>query len=177
MQARSIILLALTAVALVLLVSLAVASRGDRAAEIDQQALARAQALHQQRQVRAPAAASSPRREWRRPSRSPSPQRAPRRVPEPAAEVEEAAPEVALSLEDRMDEANALYDRADYIGAKEAALVILEEQPDNVRMLRIAVSVACMMGSVDEAHDYYGRLPERDQRQMARRCKKYGVEF
>lgn len=180
-QARSIILWALSGVASVLLVGLAVAARGGAEVEIDDQALAEARAAHQRRQARVPAAPAAPRSDWRPPRSSSRRQPPPRRVAPAAATAPDeprlSAREVAESLDDRMDGANALYDRGDYIGAKEAALVILEEHPENIRMLRIAVSVACMMGEVDEAQGYYDRLPARDQRQMARRCKKYGVEF
>jgi len=76
-----------------------------------------------------------------------------------------------------MDEANQRYDRGDYEGAVEAAEALLKTQPSNVRMLRILVSANCILGNPDDATAAYGRLPGRDQRQMQKRCARYGIEF
>jgi len=89
----------------------------------------------------------------------------------------EDAEEDPATLPAKMTEASRLYDRGDYEGARVVADEVLAEQPDNVKMLRVAVSCACIMGEPDRARTYYDRLPERDQRQMARRCRRYGVEF
>jgi hypothetical protein len=77
----------------------------------------------------------------------------------------------------KMTEATRLYDRGDYEGAGAAAAEVLAQQPDNVKMLRVAVSSACIMGDQATARSYFGRLPPRDQRQMERRCGRYSVEF
>lgn len=74
-------------------------------------------------------------------------------------------------------ESNQAYDRGDYETALAVATEILDKQPDDVRTLRIATSSACIMGEAEKASVYYGRLPPRDQRQIARRCRRYGVEF
>lgn len=76
-----------------------------------------------------------------------------------------------------MADANKMYDRADYEGAREAAKAILEDEPENVRMLRIVVSTSCIMGEEKSAKESYSSLPKRDQMQMSRRCKRYGIEF
>jgi hypothetical protein len=76
-----------------------------------------------------------------------------------------------------MTEATRLYDRGDYLGAQTVAEQALERQPDNVKLLRVAVSASCIVGDPDKAATYYQRLPPRDQRQMARRCRRYGIEF
>lgn len=77
----------------------------------------------------------------------------------------------------QMDAANRAYDRADYEGALEMAREVLKDNPRNIRMLRVAVSSACIMARPDEAKESYALLPGRDQRQMSIRCKRYGVEF
>ncbi|MBL4633991.1 MAG: hypothetical protein JKY56_08965 [Kofleriaceae bacterium] len=80
-------------------------------------------------------------------------------------------------LRTEMADANKLYDQADYEGAREAALTILNGQSENVRMLRIVVSSSCIMGDEDIAVKYYQGLPKRDQAQMQRRCKRYDIAF
>jgi hypothetical protein len=85
--------------------------------------------------------------------------------------------EHAAVINEAMNEANRLYDRRDFMGAREAAIELLKDQPKNVRMNRIAVSASCILGDADIAEKYYDELPERDQRQMARRCKRYQIEF
>ena len=81
-------------------------------------------------------------------------------------------------LKGRMDSVNRLYDRADYEGAREAALEVLAEHPKQPRMLRVVVSSSCIMGDAEVATRYFGRLErERDRKQMARRCARYGIEL
>jgi hypothetical protein len=82
-----------------------------------------------------------------------------------------------FNLRSQMNDANRLYDKGQYEDARDAALEILEGNPKNVRMLRIVVSSSCIMGEPEPATKHYLELPRRDQRQMARRCKRYGVEF
>ena len=69
-----------------------------------------------------------------------------------------------------MDEANRLYDQREHDAAQEAALKVLERSPGNIRMLRIVVTTACMMGETDKAQRHWSELPERDREQMATRC-------
>jgi hypothetical protein len=87
----------------------------------------------------------------------------------------EDGPPAKLSLELRA--AVERYDRGDYEAAAEKALVVLAESPDNVRALRILVSSSCMTEQEARAREYYAKLPERDQAQIAKRCSKFGVEF
>lgn len=182
MQVRKIAIPTLAGLAGLLLVALVLEARGDRGVELDEHELAQARAAHQRAGAReSPATtAPSPRRRTARqtpaataPSRSREPAERSRPIvadsPEPAESGE--------SLEERMDAANKLYDRADYMGSRDAALAILAEHPDNVRMLRIVVSASCIVAEPDQAREFYAKLPARDQRQMARRCKRYGVEF
>lgn len=80
-------------------------------------------------------------------------------------------------LDKRMSETNRMYDRRDYEGAMAQAREILAEAPGNVRMLRVVVSSACIMGDEQVAREHYGKLPPRHQRQMDRRCSRYGMKF
>lgn len=81
-------------------------------------------------------------------------------------------------LREQMSGANKKYDRADYEGAREAALEVLEDHPNQVRMIRIVVSSSCIMGDHEVAEEYFDKLKrERDRDQMARRCGRYGVEL
>lgn len=195
MQVRNITIAALAALSALLLVGLVLKARSDRQIEIDDEALAAAKAAHQRRQARSAEPSYTP--NLRRPSRPERPTRPERTEPEPDRTASEPRPErlpmgrlrpapsepeveigdTPRSLAARMDAANSLYDRANYEAAQEAALVILDEQPRNVRMLRIVVSTACIMAEPGKAREYYDLLPDRDQRQMARRCARYGVEF
>jgi len=78
----------------------------------------------------------------------------------------------------KMKGANQLYDKADYEGAREAALEVLEDSPGQVRMLRIVVSSSCIMGDHDVAEEYFDKLKgNRDRDQISRRCGRYGVEL
>lgn len=81
----------------------------------------------------------------------------------------------SVDFDTRMQEANKLYDRRDYEGALGLAKELLQETPGNVRMLRVAVSSACMMGDEQTARAYHEQLPARHQLQMQRRCERYGV--
>ncbi len=101
----------------------------------------------------------------------------PAEPPAPADDVGEAAAEEAGSVAEKMVEANRLYDRGDYEGASREAEEILKQQPDNVKMLRIATSSACILGDAAAARAHFEKLPESDQEQIARRCRRYGVEF
>jgi hypothetical protein len=102
------------------------------------------------------------------------PERSPRlQAPEPEAEGSEEPATVAQN----MTEANRLYDRGDYEAAGQMAKDVLKAQPQNVKMLRIAASTACILGDASEARAHYEKLPPGDQEQIARRCRRYGVEF
>jgi hypothetical protein len=81
------------------------------------------------------------------------------------------------ALAGKMTEANRLYDRGDYEAAKQVAEEVLKEQPHNVKMLRIGASTACILGDASGARVHYDQLPDRDKQQIARRCRRYGVEF
>ena len=82
------------------------------------------------------------------------------------------------TLDTAMDETNGLYDKGDYEGALAAALDVLERDPDNVRMLRVAVSSGCILGENDVAARHYDQLTNRrDRKHMRVRCKRYGVDL
>ena len=74
--------------------------------------------------------------------------------------------------------ARKLYGKRRYEQAYELALKLLEEEPNNRRVLRVVIASACVMAKPEEAESYYERLKmPRDRTQMRRRCKAYGVEL
>lgn len=95
----------------------------------------------------------------------------------PMPELEEEVFSDKVALKNQMNQANRYYDKADYEGARDAALEVLANNPDNVRMLRIVVSSSCIMAEEEMAARYYETLPDRDKRQMANRCSRYGIEL
>jgi hypothetical protein len=96
---------------------------------------------------------------------------------EPRPIAADLATDPKLELSTAMDQANRYYDRQEHDAAQEAALRVLEKEPGNVRMLRIVVSTACMMGEPDKAQRYWTELPERDRTQMSSRCGRFGIAF
>jgi len=126
------------------------------------------------------------------PAAEPAPQPPPNEPP-PTAEVSSAplgaaaevgaeaglvpAPEEAGPLQGVIGEAIRLYDGGEYESARTQAIQALEQDPANQRMLRIVTSTSCILGDVDQARAHYERLTLVGQRQMARRCSRYGVEL
>lgn len=83
-----------------------------------------------------------------------------------------------LANDEVMAEANRAYDRQDYDEAIKIAQRVLASDPDNVRMLRVVVSSACVMGDFDVGNAAFARLPTFDQSQMNRRClDRTGMQF
>jgi hypothetical protein len=76
-----------------------------------------------------------------------------------------------------MAEANKAYDHGEFDDAKSIALKVLAKDPSNVRMLRIAVSSACIDGDSTEAQKHFLSLPNSDREQMKVRCARYGITF
>jgi hypothetical protein len=83
----------------------------------------------------------------------------------------------APDLDSIMDEAIKAYDRADHVKARELANLALAKQPDNVRMLRLLVSIACLEGDAGEAQKHAKQLPVRDLGQLKTRCERFGVKL
>lgn len=113
---------------------------------------------------------------------------APRPMPVPKSDVEPAPmlaqldgdiartkPELSADTSDRLLEANKLYDRGDYDGARQLAVKLLDDAPGNVRLLRVVVSSSCILGDGDTANQYAPRLPEPDRLQMIDRCAKFQI--
>lgn len=82
-----------------------------------------------------------------------------------------------LETSNAKDEANRQYDKQDFEGALATAVKILDREPGDVRMLRVAVSSACQLGDGEKAKQYYAQLPPHDQSQMARRCSRMNITF
>lgn len=97
---------------------------------------------------------------------------------EPSGPTEDAGPDAKpYRLDAIMDEANKAFDRMDFDEARTIAQRVLKQQPNNVRMLRILVSSACIEGDGPEAQKHYNLLPARDREQMKTRCMRYQVQF
>ncbi len=82
-----------------------------------------------------------------------------------------------LETSNAKDEANRQYDKQDFEGSLATAVKVLDREPGDVRMLRVAVSSACQLGDADKAKQYYAQLPPHDQSQMARRCSRMNITF
>lgn len=101
--------------------------------------------------------------------------RAPAAPAAPVAPVAPEGPAPDVDFEAALDEANKHYDHGDYESAYKQAVRNLDKDPTNVRMLRVAVSSACMMGDADAANRFQSALPHRDQMDMARRCERANI--
>jgi len=186
-RVQNLALLGLAGAVLAGLVALMLGVRSEPALDVDEGELERARTEHQ----RASASASTPPPAARPASAVTSAGsddggdedtfraiKDPPGIPQPTAVVKGVT--LSPGTEEfvaAMDDANKLYDRGDYMGAVEAAEALIEKQPNNVRMLRIAVSGNCILGNADQAASFFAKLPERDQDQMAARCSRYGVEL
>jgi hypothetical protein len=80
-------------------------------------------------------------------------------------------------LDSLMAEANKAYDRGDLDDARSQAEKIVATNPNNVRMLRIVVSVACLDGDQAAAQKAFDALPRPDKEQMKIRCARSGMTF
>ncbi len=189
MQARSIIL-GLAGLAVVVAFFLLIFdSQGPRSGQVDDAELDQALSEYQRSQKAGDSSSSQDQPRRNSTPRIPKTRARPRPSSEesndsstepytaPAPEVENEVFAEKVDMKTQMNEANRLYDKADYEGARDSALEILEASPHNVRMKRIVVSASCIMGDEDPAREHFGTLPTRDQRQMARRCKRYGIDF
>lgn len=195
MQVRNIIISASAAVLLGAMLVLLVKVQESPAGSVPETALAEARQRHERAQSRRapPAPASEPRSITPR-ERSPRPAKKPRTRaasedspprPRPSIRgrslsgvINQSPRDRAESLKERMDAVNSLYDHKDFEAALDAARVILEESPRNVRMLRVVVSSACIMGQPEVALDSYLLLPPAPhQRHMRKRCARYGVDL
>lgn len=123
-------------------------------------------------------APAAPRRETRIPQRSTkSSGGGGGDTPAPAVPDPVEARLANLDKDGVMSEANKAYDRGNFDEALLIAEKVLKDDPKNVRMLRIMVSSACIMGDSVEAQKHYLLLPQRDRDQMRTRCGRYGVSF
>ncbi len=184
MHVRNIILVALGGLVLLVFFKLAFDSHGNDAVVVEEAELTKALSEYERTEPKTaaqPIVSSSP----RKPART-----IPKEAPTVTSKTYVAAvddrsaeePEEEAEPKSRMDDANRLYDRADYEGARDAALAVLGgglggDAKNTARMKRIVVSSSCIMGDEALATEHFSGLPVRDQRQMARRCKRYGIEF
>jgi hypothetical protein len=108
---------------------------------------------------------------------SPAISEEPPRITPEAAATPDLANDPRLETTNAKDEANRLYDKMDYEGALQKAMAVLDKEPGDVRMLRVATSSACQLGDADKAKQYWAQLPPHDQNQMTRRCQRFGITF
>lgn len=204
MQSRNIILGIVGAAVLGALVLLLLEVRGDSKPDLSAEKRARALAEYRRRAAKSQSEAVKPpsatqskgssparTRERRLPrpptrierpralgrERRPSPSRTARRPDLARPEIEAPAGDESDPAKKRMTEATQFYDQGNYPAAQEVALEVLKKDPNNVKMLRVAVSTLCATGEVEKASKYLRLLPSRDRSQMKRRCKKWGAEF
>lgn len=185
MQIRNIILGVVGVLVLLGFFTLVVESQGARSAQVDDAEMDQALTAYRRSESRRSSSTTTPTPSIPRPRTRSKPSAAstagssdshPEPYTTPAPEETEIFREKA-DLKTQMNDANRFYDKADYEGAREAALAVLSTNENNVRMQRIVVSSSCIMGEEKLAKEHYQNLPSRDQRQMARRCKRYGIEF
>ncbi|MEZ4368384.1 MAG: hypothetical protein R2939_19205 [Kofleriaceae bacterium] len=74
-------------------------------------------------------------------------------------------------------EASRRYDSQDYEGALQLSRELLETNPTSIRLLRIAVSSACVLGEPEQARAHAARLQGKDRADMEKRCERYGVSL
>jgi hypothetical protein len=72
-------------------------------------------------------------------------------------------------------EAERALAQSDFPRAAMLSRKALEVEPDNVRMRRVAVASACMMGEADVAKQYNAKLALNDQLAMTKRCREHGT--
>lgn len=78
---------------------------------------------------------------------------------------------------ERLLEANKLYDRGDFEGARALAQKMLGEVPGHVKMLRVVVSSSCILGDAEVAQRYAAELPPADHAAMVQRCQKFQIDL
>lgn len=71
----------------------------------------------------------------------------------------------------------AAFDAGDYDEALAEAQRVLASEPDNVRMLRIVVTVHCNFGDAAAAKTAYEKLPDADKRAMETRCARFDINL
>ncbi len=103
------------------------------------------------------------------PSDAPAEPAAPGAAPAAATPDQQASTEIATEY----------YDRGEYESARTAAVDALRlglEPQAADKMLR-AASASCFMGEPEPARVHYEQLTSRSQRDIARRCRRMGIEF
>jgi len=83
----------------------------------------------------------------------------------------------SVEQSDTLTEANKLYDKGDFDGARALAQKMLVDLPGNVKMLRVVVSSSCILGEGDVAQQYVGQLPPGDHAAMVARCAKFQIDL
>ncbi len=95
-----------------------------------------------------------------------------------AAGIPPPRPTAPTSAEgERRYEVSRIYNRREFEAARDAALDVLEDEPGDRRMLRIAASSACILGDRDIAESLASRMNAGDREELIRRCERHGLEL
>ena len=76
-----------------------------------------------------------------------------------------------------VERVRAAYDHGDFESALDLAELFLSEDPRNEYVRRVAVVAACAMGEEAVAQKHYNEMIARDQAVVAKRCRRYGIQF
>jgi hypothetical protein len=93
--------------------------------------------------------------------------------PQPPPPVPPASSTGQLTVE----QVRNAYDHGDFESALDLAERFLSENPQNDYVKRVAVVAACAMGEEAVAQKHYNETVPRDQPVVAKRCRRYGIQF
>lgn len=191
-QVRIIALVTATVAVLGALLVLFIRVRSEQEVVVPEDALSMARARYEQAQAGVRGRrASEPTASFQADS-SATATRPPQRpaMDEPAAErpgppgtsgVRAAPPSPApASTSDTETELNAVrtaYDQGDFEQALDLAEKFLRRNGMDDYIKRVAVVSACAMGEEAVAQRHYNEMTSRDQPVVAKRCKRYGIQF
>lgn len=189
-QVRTIALITATVAVVSALLVLFIRVRSAQEIVVPEEALSEARARFERGQTRTggrvPEASASVQadRSAAATRRSPRPSMAepPAQRPRPgAAEVPQASdrPASALTSETQAehDAVRAAYDRGDFEQALDLAEKFLSRHGRDEYVKRVAVVSACALGEEAVAMKHYQEALPRDQPIVAKRCRRYGVQF
>jgi hypothetical protein len=194
-QVRTIALVTATVVVVGALLVLFVRVRSDPEIVIPEDALSEARARYERAQTgtrgRAPEASFQADRSAvaTRPSQRPSMEESsasyrPWRPGNSAARTASDSPQAPPSLpppssSDQLtvEQVRTAYDHGDFESALDLAERFLSQDPKNDYVKRVAVVAACAMGEEAVAQKHYNETIPRDQPVVAKRCRRYGIQF
>ena len=87
------------------------------------------------------------------------------------------APPASSSGQLTVEQVRNAYDHGDFESALDLAERFLSENPKDEYVKRVAVVAACAMGEEAVAQKHYNETIPRDQPVVAKRCRRYGIQF